>query len=282
MHNALTEAADLGMTCVQVFTKNQQQWDAKPLTPEAIRLWNEHRRSTGIKQVVSHDSYLINLAATNPVTYEKSMAAFRIELERCENLDIPWLVTHPGAHLGAGEDEGMARVAASLDAIHADLPGLRVVTLLEITAGQGTTLGHRFEHLRRIIDLVKKPERLAICLDTAHMLAAGYDLTSGPGMAAVLQEIDDVVGLDRVKVVHINDSKTPRGSRVDRHAHIGHGHVALAAFGVLINHAHFTDIPKVLETPKEDAPDGRPWDAVNLETLGSLLKPTKRPLASKK
>ncbi len=282
MHNALITAAGLGMESVQVFTKNQRQWDAKPLAPEAIAQWHEHRKSTGIAHVVSHDSYLINLAASNPDSHGKSLAAFRIELERCEALDIPWLVTHPGAHLGAGEDEGLAKVAASLDTLHAELPGLKVVTLLEITAGQGTCLGHRFEHLQRIIELVKQPERLGVCLDTAHMLEAGYDLTTAAGMAWVLDEIDDTVGLDRVRVVHVNDSKTPRGSRVDRHAHIGHGHVSLDAFATLLNHPHFADIPLILETPKEDAPDGRTWDTINLETLRSLLKPTKKRPPAKK
>jgi deoxyribonuclease-4 len=276
LHLALTEASRLGMNCVQVFTKNQRQWSGKPLDDAAVDQWKQQQRETGIDQTVSHDSYLINLASANPDTLAKSRALFRVELLNCESLGIPWLVTHPGAHMGQGEDAGLAAVAASLDAIHAELPGLRTVTCLEITAGQGTSLGWRFEHLRRIIDLVREPQRLAACLDTAHMLAAGYDLTSAAGMRAVLDELDAVLGVDRVRVVHVNDSKTPRGSRVDRHAHIGHGHVSPEAFTVLVNHPHLGRVPKILETPKEDAPDGRPWDTINLETLRGMVKSRSR------
>ncbi len=270
LHNALIEAQRLGMGCVQVFTKNQRQWRVKPLTDEQIALWREHRRQTKIRDVVSHDSYLINLASPDAENRRKSIALFREELERCEALEIESLVTHPGAHMGEGEPAGLKRVAQALDRVHKDLPGLSVVTCLEVTAGQGSSLGARFEHLRRIIDAVKQPERLGACLDTAHMIEAGYDLTSGAGCKAVLKEFDGVVGLDRVRALHINDSKTPRGSRVDRHEHIGHGHVALEAFGVIVKHRAFKKVPKILETAKAVAPDGRPWDVVNLEVLQGL------------
>ena len=271
LHHALTGARELGMDCVQVFTKNQRQWSAKPLDDAAVALWKEHQRETGVTDVVSHDSYLINLASPNADTLKKSRDLFRIELLNCEALGIPWLVTHPGAHMGEGEDAGLAAVAASLDAIHAEVPGLRTVTCLEVTAGQGTSLGWRFEHLRRIVDLVKQPERLAVCLDTAHLLAAGYDLTSAAGMRATLDECVALVGLDRVKVIHVNDSKVPRGKRVDRHEHIGHGHVSLEALRVLLNWPGMMQTPKILETAKEDAPDGRPWDAINLAALRGLV-----------
>ncbi len=272
LHHALEEARGLGMDCVQVFTKNQRQWSGKPVDDAAVDLWRRHQAQTGIGVTVSHDSYLINLASPNAETLGKSRGLFRIELLNCEALGIPWLVTHPGAHMGEGEEAGLAAVAASLDAIHADLPGLTTVTCLEVTAGQGTSLGWRLDHLQRIIERIKQPERLAVCLDTAHLLAAGYDLTGAAGMRSVLDEIDATVGLDRVKVVHVNDSKTPRGSRVDRHAHIGQGHVAMAAFVELVNHRHFRGVAKILETPKEDAPDGRPWDAINLAALRGLVK----------
>lgn len=278
MHHALVEARRLDMDCVQVFTANQRQWTPKPPTSENVALWQEHRKTTGIDQVVSHDSYLINLASPNAETWEKSVALFRDELQRCEALAIPWVVTHPGAHLGEGEEKGLKRIATALDRLHEDLCGYKVVTCMEVTAGQGTTLGYTFEHLRRIIDLVKDPQRLAVCLDTAHMLAAGYDLTSAAGAKAVLAELDDCLGMEQVKVVHVNDSKTPRGSRVDRHEHIGHGHVSLDAFKVLVTDRHLAAAPKILETPKEDHPDGEPWDAVNLRTLRGLRKrrPRKR------
>jgi len=270
LHNALLEAKRLRMDCVQVFTKNQRQWDAPPLTDGQVSEWAAHRRTTKLNDVVSHDSYLINLASPKRDVRDKSIRLFRDELLRCEALDIPWLVTHPGAHLGVGEAKGLDRVARAFDRLHKQEPGLKVVTCLEITAGQGTSLGYCFEHLRRIIDRVAAPERLAICLDTAHMLAAGYDLTSADGCAAVLAEIDEVLGIELVKCVHINDSKTPRGSRVDRHAHIGHGHVDRGAFRAIVNHPHLATVPKILETPKEDAEDGTPWDTINLRALRRL------------
>ncbi len=272
LHNALIEARKLRMDCVQVFTKNQRQWKVKPLDDGQVRDWQDHRRQTGIDVVVSHDSYLINLASPQAEAREKSIALFREELLRCEALAIPWLVTHPGAHMGEGEDAGLARVARSLDRIHRDLTGLATVTCLEVTAGQGTALGWRFEHLRRVLDAVAEPERLAICLDTAHMLAAGYDLTSAAGCRDVLDELHALLGLTRVKVIHVNDSKAPRDKRVDRHAHIGHGHVAKAAFSELLREPAFAAVPKILETPKENAPDGRPWDAVNLAALKRLSR----------
>lgn len=259
------------MECVQIFTKNQRQWRVPALTEEQIREWDDHRRQTGIGQVVSHDSYLINLASPSEDILEKSVALFREEMLRCEALGIPWLVMHPGAHMGAGEEDGLRRVAESFNRLHRDLSGMEVVTCLEITAGQGTTLGYKLEHLRQILDTVTDPQRLAVCLDTAHLLAAGYDLTSGPGSEAVLSQVDEVIGLDRVRVWHLNDSKTPRGSRVDRHEHIGHGHVSLDAFRRIVNHPRFQSVPKILETPKEEAPDGRLWDEVNLEVLRGLM-----------
>lgn len=276
LHNALIAGHGLGMTAIQVFTKNQKQWAAPPLKADQIDAWREHRDSTGIRSVVSHDSYLINLGTANEKVRGQSLKLFGDELTRCDALDIPFLVTHPGAHMGQGEEAGLRLVAEALNRLHDELPDLKVVTCLEITAGQGTSLGWRFEHLASIIDQVEAKERMGVCLDTAHLIAAGYDLTSETGAKAVLKECDRVVGLDRVRVLHLNDSKVPCGKRVDRHEHIGKGHVSLDAFRVIVNHPGFKDVPKILETPKEDAPDGRPWDAVNLEALRSLVKNRKR------
>lgn len=270
MHNALIKARELGMDCVQVFTKNQRQWRVKPLDAEAVTQWLDHRQSTGIKEVVSHDSYLINLASPDDALRNKSIGLFEHELTRCQQLQIPWLVMHPGAHMGQGVERGLSRVARAFDQLHETVGDLDVTTCLEITAGQGTSLGHEFEHLQAIIEQVREPDRLGVCLDTAHMLAAGYDLTSEKGMRATLRTISRTVGLSRVKVIHVNDSKVPRGARVDRHEHIGHGHVSLDAFAVLVNHRTLGRLPMILETAKEDAPDGRPWDTVNLETLKQL------------
>ena len=272
LENALLKARELDMDCVQIFTKNQRQWRVPPLTDDQVDRWFDHQASTGITRAVSHDSYLINLASPDPAARDKSINLFREELTRCQRLGITELVMHPGAHMKAGEQPGLERVAAAFDQLHAELPGLDVVTCVEITAGQGTTLGHRLEHLAWIIDHVAEPARMGVCLDTAHLLAAGYDLTTTAGAKAVVKETDASVGLDRVRVLHLNDSKTPRGSHVDRHEHIGHGHVALDAFAVFVNEPAFADVPKILETPKEDADDGRPWDTVNLETLRGLIR----------
>lgn len=275
LHNALIEASELGMDCVQVFTKNQRQWRSPPLTEEQIRLWNQHRRATGMSHVVSHDSYLINLACPRSATRERSIDLFRDELLRCEALDIPWLVTHPGAHMGEGEAAGLRRVVEALNQVHQELPGLRTITCLEVTAGQGTGLGWRFEHIRELLDRAAEPDRLAVCLDTAHLLAAGYDLTCAAGCRETLERFDRAVGLGRVRVWHLNDSKAPLGSRKDRHEHIGHGHVSLEAFRVIVTDGRFRATPKILETPKEKAPDGRPWDLINLELLRRLARPRK-------
>lgn len=272
VHNALIAAQSLGIGAVQIFTANQRQWSPKGLSADAIALWEEQRAKLDVKQVVSHDSYLINVASPKAEPRERSIALLRDELLRCEALNIPWLVMHPGSHLESDEQAGLAQVAAALDELHDALPDIGVTICLEITAGQGTNLGHRLEHLAAIIQAVKAPDRLAVCLDTAHMLGAGYDLTSAKGAKATLREVDRVVGLDRVKVLHLNDSKAPLGSRKDRHEHIGHGHVSLEAFEVFVNEPAFADAPMILETAKEPAPDGRPWDAINLDTLRGLVR----------
>ena len=272
MHRAIERALELGMDCVQVFTKNQRQWRAPPLRDEQVDAWLDAQDAAGLQGYVSHDSYLINLASPDPATRERSMALFREEMARCDALRIPLLVTHPGAHLGEGEEAGLRRVAEALNSLHEALPDAAVTTCLEVTAGQGTTLGHRLEHLAWLMDHVEANERLGVCLDTAHLLAAGYDLTSAAGAKRVLKEVDATVGLDRVRVVHVNDSKVERGRRVDRHAHIGHGHVSLEAFKALMNHPTLRRVPKILETPKEKDEQGRDWDTVNLETLRAMVR----------
>lgn len=270
LHNALLEAERLGFETAQVFTKNQQRWDCSPLTTEACQQWAQHRRRLKFKHTISHDSYLINLAATEPELWRKSVALFVEELSRCVQLGIPYLVTHPGAHVGAGEEEGLRRVIVALDVAHKQVPAGKVVTCLEVTAGQGTSLGHRLEHLAVIMDGVKAPERLGVCLDTAHLFAAGYDFRARR-YARFRREVDSIVGLSRVKVLHLNDSKKPLGSRVDRHEHIGRGTIGLEGFRPFVRDEAFADVPKILETAKGKSDDGREWDAVNLETLRGLM-----------
>jgi deoxyribonuclease-4 len=270
LHNALLKAEALHMTCVQVFTKNQQQWRSNPLAPAAIADWKSHCARLKFKQTASHDSYLINLASPDEPLRRKSVALFVDELQRCSALGIPWLVTHPGAHMGEGEPAGLKRVAASLDEIHQLVPPDGVVTCLEITAGQGSSLGYKLEHLAEILSLVNAPERLAVCLDTAHLFAAGYDFRGARKYNAFMKQVDATVGRSRIKVWHLNDSKKDLASRVDRHEHIGRGTIGLEGFKPIVRDSAFKHTPKILETAKGKDDQGRDWDAVNLETLLSL------------
>lgn len=271
MHKAVAEACRLGMGCLQVFTKNQQQWKAPPLQAEAVALWKSACGDAKFEHTVSHDSYLINLASQDDALWNKSIDLFVEELNRCVALSIPYLVTHPGAHMGAGEEAGLSRVAAALDKVHARVKDTSAVTCLEITAGQGTSLGYRLEHLATIIEKVKHPERLAVCFDTAHLFAAGYDFR-GRKYQSFMREVEATVGLDRVKVWHLNDSKKDLGTRVDRHEHIGHGKIGLDGFRPIVRDRQWKNMPKILETPKLKHEDGRDWDTVNIETLQSLMR----------
>jgi deoxyribonuclease IV len=270
LHHALLSAERYGFDTVQVFTKNQQQWACPPLGRVAIREWSTHLKRLKFQHTVSHDSYLINLASPDAGVRGKSIKLFIEEVSRADRLGIPYLVTHPGAHLGEGEDVGLRRVAAALDEVHAAVPKAAVITCLEITAGQGTCLGHRLEHLAEIIERVKSPERLGVCLDTAHLFAAGYDFR-GRKYAGFMRQVESTVGTKRVKVLHLNDSKKDLGSRVDRHDHIGRGKIGLDGFRPFVRDKRFARVPKILETPKEKDEQGRDWDEVNVETLRSLM-----------
>jgi deoxyribonuclease-4 len=270
LHNAILAAEKLGCGTVQVFTRNQQQWKCRPLEASAVCEWCSHCTRVGFSQTVSHDSYLINLASPDRKLRRMSIALFIEELRRCMALKIPLLVTHPGAHMGAGEQAGLRRVAEALDEVHRAVPADGVVTCLEITAGQGTSLGYRLDHLARVMDLVDAPERLGVCLDTAHLFAAGYDFR-GRRYAKFMQEVEMTVGRKQVKVLHLNDSKKGLGSRVDRHDHIGRGLIGLDGFRPFVRDKAFKQVPKILETPKEKTEDGREWDAVNLEVLRGLV-----------
>lgn len=257
------------MDTVQVFTKNQQQWRVKPLEADVVAQWKQHCNRLAYHVTVSHDSYLINLASPDAALRRKSIELFVEELSRCVELGIPYLVMHPGAHMGDGEAAGLKRIAASLDRAHERVAGDHVITCLEITAGQGSALGYRLEHLAEILAQVDAPHRLGVCLDTAHLFAAGYDFR-GRRYARFIRQVESTVGLDRVKVLHLNDSKKELGSRVDRHDHIGRGRIGLDGFRPIIRDRRFRNVPKILETPKEKDEHGRDWDAVNLETLRSL------------
>jgi deoxyribonuclease-4 len=268
-HNALLIAHAHGCNTVQLFTKNSNQWDARPLSEEDVRLFRRTLRRSGLRYPMAHDSYLINLASPDDRLWRRSIEAFVVEVQRAEQLGLRYLVMHPGAPLDSGEEAGLARVARALDQVHARCAGAKVQVLLETTAGQGTTLGWRFEHLARILSLVADAKRLGVCLDTCHVFAAGYALSPAAEYQATFREFDRVIGLRRLKAFHINDSLRPAGSRVDRHAHIGKGHLGLEPFRLLVNDPRFRNHPMVLETPKEES--GQDLDALNLATLKGLL-----------
>ncbi|HEX7551708.1 MAG TPA: deoxyribonuclease IV, partial [Candidatus Methylomirabilis sp.] len=250
MDQAPLRGREAGCNAIQVFTKSNRQWRARPLAGEEVQAFQRNLATTGIGPVVAHDCYLLNLAASRAPLWKQSVVAFREELERAEQLGIPYLVTHPGSHGGAGEGEGMARVAEALNLLHAALPRHRVQILLETTAGQGTSLGFRFEQLAAILERVEAADRVGICLDTCHLFAAGYDIRSLAGYRRTTRELAACLGMSRVKAVHLNDSKQDLGSRVDRHEHIGEGRLGLAAFGWIVNDTRLRRVPMILETPK--------------------------------
>ncbi|MBI5683826.1 MAG: deoxyribonuclease IV [Verrucomicrobia bacterium] len=260
-----------GCETIQIFTRGNMQWRSRQLLAEEIAAFKKLRAEAGIAPVFAHDSYLINLCATNPVTLRMSIEGMVDELQRADSLGLPFVVSHPGAHMGAGEDAGLRRIADSLKEVFRQTRGSPVKVALETTAGQGTNLGYRFEHLADLIASVG-PERLAVCVDTCHLLAAGYDIRTPKSFAAVAKEFGRIIGWKLLAAVHLNDSKTPLGSRVDRHEHIGKGHVGKEAFRLLLNHPHFSRVPGVLETPKGDFEDVSPLDKANLRLLRSLLK----------
>ncbi len=259
-------AKKLGITAIQIFTKNQNQWAAKPLTDENIEKYFANIESCGITHTVAHDSYLINLCAIEAEKMDKSRAAFIDELVRADQLHLDGVVMHPGSHLKAGEEAGIKAVAESFRYCFDQQPEGKVRVLIETTAGQGTNLGHRFEHIAEMIRLIDNDDRIGVCLDTCHIFAAGYDYRTKEGYDAVIKEFDDIIGLDRLYAFHINDSKKDLGSRVDRHEHIGGGFIGKEPFAHFVNDPRFKDIPALLETPGEQE------DYVqNLDTLRSLI-----------
>jgi deoxyribonuclease-4 len=263
---ALERGHGIGCTAIQIFVKNNMQWFAKPLTEKDLTDFHAYAHKP--RFIFGHTSYLINPAAKNPEFLKKSIRALAEELTRADQLGLPFLVLHPGAHMGDGEEIGLARVAKSLDSVFKSLPKGACKVALEITAGQGTCLGHRFEHLAAIIDQSKHSERLTTCLDTAHLFAAGFDISTEKGFWRTVAEFDRIVGRDRLAAWHLNDSKTMLGSRVDRHDHIGQGKIGVAPFREIMRAQEFSSIPKVLETPKkEDLKE----DVENMRVLREFL-----------
>ena len=266
-HTAIERGCSINCTAIQMFVKNNMQWFARPLARKEIRAFLEHRQRGKLLSIFAHANYLINLAATNPRFHANSLRALSEELIRADQLQLPFLVLHPGAHLGAGEEAGLAKIIMSINRVFRKIPKVKTRIALETTAGQGSCLGHRFEQIAYIIDNVREPQRLCVCLDTAHVFAAGYDIGTETAIRKTFREFDRTIGLDRLVAIHVNDSKTARGSRVDRHQHIGKGKIGLDAFRFIMRDRRFRKIPKVLETPKEkDLAE----DVMNLKTLRTL------------
>lgn len=267
--NALLDGKKVDCDAIQIFTKSSRQWAAKPYTKEEIAQFHANRKETGVASVVAHDSYLLNLGSPDAGLRKRSVAAFIDELERCEVLGVTNLIAHPGAHVGAGEAAGIKTIAISLDEVHKACPGYTTKVTLEITAGQGSNLGYRFEQIGQIIDATKESDRLRVCFDTEHAFAAGYDIRTKDGYERTFSEFNDAIGVERLAAFHLNDSKKEFHSRVDRHEHIGKGFIGVEAFRLLMNDKRFWGLPMCLETPK--GPDLKE-DRENLALLRSLIE----------
>ncbi len=269
-YKAVEIAHRLKCDCVQLFTKNNNQWRAKELTDDDVQQFQGKLKELGVKHPLAHDSYLINLASPDPVLWKKSVDAFVIEMLRADRLGIPYVVTHPGAHTTSTEAAGIVAVVRALDEVHRQTRGIKTKCLLETTAGQGSCLGRTFEQLATMIDRVKDPDRLGVCVDTCHIFAAGYPIGTEKDYKATMRSLEKTVGLKLVRAFHLNDSVKPLGSRVDRHAHIGKGMIGKEAFRFLLNDARFRKVPMYLETPKGEE-NGKNFDVMNLRTLRRMV-----------
>lgn len=267
IHLAFERGLRVGCRTLQVFLKSSNQWNAKPLTEDDRRLYAAAQDGSRIAPVLGHISYLINLATPDAALYRRSIDAFIQELERARFLGVPAVILHPGAHRGSGEVAGILAISAALNLALDRVPP-PVAILLENTAGQGTSIGHSFRQLAAILEGVRDAGRIGFCLDTCHLFASGYDISTEPGYRKTLREFDRLIGTRRIRAFHMNDSLKPLGSRVDRHTHIGQGHIGLEAFRCLVNDRRFAKVPKILETPKGD---DLKEDLMNLRTLHSLL-----------
>ena len=266
---AVEAAAELKMDCVQIFTKNNNQWKAKPLSDEDVRLFHDALKQTGVHHPCAHSSYLINLASPRDELWQKSIDALVVELERAEALELLGVVIHPGSYVETSESEGLARITRALDVVIQRTAGMTAEIWLETTAGQGSNLGYRFEQLQFLLENVKSRDRLGICVDTCHIFAAGYPLIRASDYQRTMRELEETVGLESIRAFHLNDSKREFGSRVDRHEHIGDGTLGREPFRHLLRDARFEHLPMYLETPKGDR-DGKPLDSVNLGLLRRL------------
>ena len=269
VENAPSRAGKVGAHSIQIFTKNNNRWEGKPISEKQRQRFVDECEKHDIWAFASHDCYLINLAATDKEIIKKSRAAFLDEIDRADLLDIPCLVFHPGSHVGAGVEKGIKSIADNLTWALSKRQDLKTTLTLETTAGQGTSIGYRFEEIASVLELVDDPTRFGVCVDTCHIFAAGYGINTRNGYQETFREFDSLLGIDKIKMFHINDSKKELGSRVDRHEHIGKGHLGVEAFRMLVNDKRFKETPMILETPK--GPDGLE-DIDNLAVLQGLVE----------
>ena len=267
VHKAIERGASIGCTCIQIFTKSSNQWKSRPYSEEEMLKFASLKKQENIDPIVAHASYLINLASPDDLLFKKSVDSFFEEMERCDKLFIPYIIIHPGSHVGSGEKNGIARIAEALNTLHKLGKSLKVEIALETTAGQGTNLGYSFEQLAEIIERVSEKEKLWVCLDTCHIFAAGYDIRTQKAYNETIKRFDEIVGIKKIKAIHINDAKKGLGSKLDRHEHIGKGEIGLEGFKNIINDKRFDRIPLILETPKDEEME---WDKMNLAILKKL------------
>ena len=270
LHKALYTARDYGCTAVQIFTKNASTWKERILTDQDIETFDRARRETGITAIASHTAYLINLGSPEKKKFDRACTALTCEMTRSAQLGIPWVVHHPGAHMGTGEAVGISRIAEGINRVLHESRDNGPRLLLETCAGQGTTLGHTFEQLAAIFERVEQRNRLGFCLDTCHIFAAGYDIRTEAAYHKTMAAFDGILGLDRLKVIHLNDARRELGSRVDRHHHIGKGEIGSLGFSLIMNDGRLAHIPKILETPKKEG--GIDWDRKNLDCLSGMFR----------
>ncbi len=268
LHQAILSADSYNCNTLQIFTKNAQTWKEKTLTEKEIKKFKHTKEQTGIHQIISHTSYLINIAGPDKKKAEMSCEALKQEFIRCRQLDIPYTVLHPGSHMGDGEEKGINRITDNINQIFSATEEITTRLLLETTAGQGSSIGHTFEQLATIIEKIHDQSRIGICLDTCHIFAAGYDISDKKGYKNTIKDFDDIIGLKNLFVIHLNDTQKACNTRVDRHEHIGDGFIGLDAFKLIVNDSRLQNIPKILETPKlkneQDA------DSINLELFRQL------------
>lgn len=273
LDRGIERGIELDCTALQVFVKNPSRWREKPLDEESVERFRQAREASPIGPVVAHAAYLINLAASDRQILARSRRALAEELSRCHRLGLDGLVVHPGAHMGAGETRGLARIAASLNRVLEELPEGSPRLLLENTAGQGTVLGHRLSHLAAIRDACRRPRRIGICIDTCHAFAAGYPLHREPGYRAFFRRLRELFDPGELGCLHLNDSRRELGSRVDRHANLGRGEIGVELFGRLLRDRRLRRVPMVVETPLGHDGEGHRRD---LELLRGLSSPSGR------